>query len=366
MKITSIEGYSLSSSFGSGNELGHSQGKKSIGLVEIHTDEGVSGIGETYAGVYVPELVEPITNMLKASLIGEELKDKPLPMPLIPQVGQNGLLRSIWSAFDIAMWDVLSKAARKPLHKFINPLHQNSEPAVYYSGGLAAWTPDQVKADIEKAKNQDHYAYKMRIGKSEWTKDLARVCVAKELMGDQDFLMVDAIQGTLSPPWTVSEAIQRAIDLEEFNITWLEEPLDPTNILGYHALINSTTVDLALGESFTNCFEYDSYSHLEGIKWVQIDVTHCGGISAALDIVKDRNYNIALHNWGSEIGYAANNHFGTVCEDVVWIEYPSVPLRLNQLIEGKGNVLFGPGIGRKLLSFAKSTCPIVQGSGYKI
>ena len=63
--ITKVEGFSLSSPYGSGDSFGQPKGVKSIGLVQIHTNVGVSGLGETYAGVYSPSLINPIVEFLK-------------------------------------------------------------------------------------------------------------------------------------------------------------------------------------------------------------------------------------------------------------------------------------------------------------
>ena len=69
MKINKVIGYCLSSSYGDGNVFGQPLGAKSIGLVEVHTDSGIIGIGETYAGVYVPELIEPTVRFIESLIL---------------------------------------------------------------------------------------------------------------------------------------------------------------------------------------------------------------------------------------------------------------------------------------------------------
>ena len=71
MKITDLTGYSLSSPYGDGENYGQPLGVKSIGIVEVHTDTGFIGIGETYSGVYTPELIGPIVKYLKTLIIGQ-------------------------------------------------------------------------------------------------------------------------------------------------------------------------------------------------------------------------------------------------------------------------------------------------------
>ena len=73
MKIIDINGFALSSAYGDGDNFGQPFGVKSIGLVEIKTDSNIDGIGETYAGVYTPELISVFINQIKPFLIGKTL-----------------------------------------------------------------------------------------------------------------------------------------------------------------------------------------------------------------------------------------------------------------------------------------------------
>ena len=59
MKIEKVNGYCLSSHYGDGKVFGQPLGVKSIGVIEVVTNNGLVGIGETYSAVYVPELIEP-------------------------------------------------------------------------------------------------------------------------------------------------------------------------------------------------------------------------------------------------------------------------------------------------------------------
>ena len=108
MKITEVKGYSLSSPYGDGNVFGQPLGVKSIGIVEVHTDKEYIGIGETYSGVYVPELLYPVVEYLKSFIIGTDPDNISEINRLleIPFISGNGLVRSIISAIDIALWDL--------------------------------------------------------------------------------------------------------------------------------------------------------------------------------------------------------------------------------------------------------------------
>ena len=70
MKITNVDGYCLSSPYGDGKAFGQPLGVKSIGIVEIRTSDGLVGIGETYSGVYVPELIKPTVKFIESLIVG--------------------------------------------------------------------------------------------------------------------------------------------------------------------------------------------------------------------------------------------------------------------------------------------------------
>ena len=72
-KITSIEGFCLSSPYGDGNVYGQPKGVKSLGFIEVKSESGISGFGETYSGIYSPELISPITKYLSHYIIGKKL-----------------------------------------------------------------------------------------------------------------------------------------------------------------------------------------------------------------------------------------------------------------------------------------------------
>ena len=68
-KITRIEGFALSSPYGDGKSLGQPLGVKSVGFIKVYSSSSRYGLGETYSGVYAPELIKPITNFLEKNLV---------------------------------------------------------------------------------------------------------------------------------------------------------------------------------------------------------------------------------------------------------------------------------------------------------
>jgi len=377
LKIIEINGFALSSPYGDGDSFGQPLGVKSIGLVEIKTDSNIEGIGETYSGVYTPELIPIIVNQIKPALIGKNALDinEIYQCLQIPFISNSGLFKSVISAIDIALWDIKGKAFKKPIAELLNETFKKTVK-VYASGGSVAMTPKQISEDVEKVADKGFVAYKMRVGYQEWEIDLARVSAAKDILKEDRRLMVDAIMGTLNR-WDINSAIEKEIQLREYNLTWLEEPLQPENFLDYNHLMMKSKIPIALGEAFTGINEFESYITNNCMDIVQPDVTHCGGYTGAMKIlalVEKHKLPMSMHVWGSPIAFLANLHFALAFKHVEWLEIPQVTLQflseesnnMYKIINGMLIANLGPGLGISLSDDIKNSFPFVIGSGYRV
>ena len=153
MKINKVSGYCLSSQYGDGKVFGQPLGVKSIGIIEVVTDEGLVGIGETYSAVYVPELIEPTVKFIESLIVGMNPIEieKVYESMNIPFVAMNGFIRTVVGAIEMALWDIKGQVEQKPLYKLLSETNINDFD-VYSSGGSVAYTPDEIKKDIEKRK----------------------------------------------------------------------------------------------------------------------------------------------------------------------------------------------------------------------
>ncbi len=376
MKIINIVGYCLSSPYGEGKTFGQPKGVRSIGVVEIQTDINLTGIGETYSGVYVPELIGPITDSLANLIVGCDPMDinRIHDVLNIPFFGSTGIVKSVISAIDIALWDIKGQALEKPIYKLLGEPIDN-KVKVYASGGSVTFSAAEIQSDIEQILKNGYHAYKMRIGYKSWEEDLDRVRTARECLGDNNELMIDAIMGTLENPWNQDSALRNIEDLKEFDPYWVEEPLHPSNYRGYKYLKRKTSVKIAVGESFCGMHEFEAY--FDSIDIIQPDVTNCGGFSSVMNITnaaKSKGIPVALHVWGSAISILANLHVACVLSNVEWFEMPQVKLEIfsdyiSRLIEIDNGYIAVPdtvGLGISINDQIKSDYRFVPGSGYRV
>ena len=363
MKIDKVLGYSLSSPYGNSNELGSSAGVKSVGIVEVHTGNGIVGYGETYSGVYVPELIGPTVETIGRLIVGLDASDmesinKALDVPFVTM---TGYLKSVISAIEIAIWDIAGKFQEKPISDILTNRIESHDTKLYASSGSSILPPEQITCDVKNVISKGFTAYKMRVGYKDWTEDLKRVEAAR-LALDNGNLMVDCIMGTLNK-WDLKTAISRIKELEQFNPTWIEEPLHPSMIHDLVVLKENAEIPVAMGESLCGPFEFDTYFDLNLIDIIQPDVTHCGGFAVAQGVIskaKDMDLSVALHNWGGAISSQASLQLAKDV-GVDWVEVPMIRLKM---VDDFKKEKFGLGVS--VTDDMKSKYKLVKGSGYKI
>ena len=221
-KIISIKGFSLSSKYGDGNVFGQPKGVKSLGFIEIISESGKKGFGETYSGIYSPELISPIVDYLSNYIVGKKLNSLDFidTISNIPFISNSGIIQSVISGIELATLDLIGKINEKPVYKMFSPSSDENQIETYYSGGSVVFSPDEVKEDIYNMQKNEFKYYKMRIGLKPWKEDLKRINQAFTFL-NRNNLMLDAIMGTLNPKWSLNIA-KRVKELEKFNLCYLK------------------------------------------------------------------------------------------------------------------------------------------------
>jgi L-alanine-DL-glutamate epimerase-like enolase superfamily enzyme len=359
MKIDKVIGYGLTSPIkGDFVYYGYQNSSKNIGIIEVHFDNGIIGYGETYAGVYCVELIEPTVKYLEQFLIGKENNFDTI-IENIPYIGKSGLLKSIYSGIEIAIYDALSKHQQLPLWNYLSKT--SKEPQLYASNGSAIYTPNQIEEDVKDILDKGFTSYKMRIGVQSIEQDIERLKVARKYLGDGN-LMVDAIMGTNPDKWSLKTAKKWSEILKDFNVYWLEEPFKPDYINGYKELKNLNNVPIAGGEALNQQLEFNTYFEKEIVDIIQPDVTNSGGIIECIRIIEMfKPENVAMHVWGSQIAINSNYHIAKAFK-VLFLEVPLMELEINDHICCKD----GGGIGIKITDKIKEKYKLQPKTNFKL
>ncbi len=256
----------------------HTYTHSGVGLIQIATDEGITGIGLGASGAIIRATIE----QLKPLLIGQD----PLNVERIwhalwvPKlIGRRGMTTRAISAIDIALWDIRAKVAGLPLYKLLGG-YQDRVPT-YIAGGYYEEGKGlrELAQEMEENVAMGATAIKMKVGALSIREDAERVRVVREAIGPDIKLMVDA-----NCAYKVREAVQLAKRMEEYDPFWFEEPIAADDYEGHRRLTDATTIPIATGEN-----EYTRYGFRDLILRGQVPILNadaiiCGGVTEFMKI----------------------------------------------------------------------------------
>ncbi len=246
----------------------------SILLVELRTSSGVSGVGEALARFAPKGYAELIESALAPRLIGQDataISARWADMRRALSGRAGGMLIEAISAVDIALWDILGKAAGMPIWQLLGGVGRSHVP-VY--GASIRWGDDaQADADVEAMRARGLTDMKVKIG-GPVPEACRRIERVRARAGDAITLTADA-----NWAYTLDEAEVVARALEDNGYAWFEEPLRPEDEAGYRALHSRSRVPLAAGESNFTLDQAMPLIRDRVLSVLQPNVTRSGGIT---------------------------------------------------------------------------------------
>lgn len=238
---------------------------------------GKKGTGYTYANVSAAHF---ILSVLKEKVLGKDLLDIPsVTQSLVAAVrnsGACGIAMMAVSAVDNALWDLKAKVLNMPLCNLLG--RAKDEMLVYGSGGFTSYTDKQLQQQFEDWTGNGIRFVKMKIG-THPAKDVERVKFARKAIGEEAGLFVDA-----NGAYTVKQAVEKAQQFSEYNVTWFEEPVTSDNLDGLTFIRDHAPAEMniAAGEyGYTLPYFKEMLSH-KSVDVLQADATRCGGITGFL------------------------------------------------------------------------------------
>jgi len=230
---------------------------------------------------------------------------------LFVQSGDMGSFYNINSGLDCAIWDLFAKNQKLPLNKLLNPDSKN-DISVYASG----INPSQSHEQIAVAKSMGIKAFKVKIGFNH-SLDIDLLESLDNYFTNDEMMMLDVNQG-----WNFQEAAKYLKILEDYNFSWIEEPISALSSQAeIKNIIKSTSCDLAFGENITSFDEFISLSQNNKSKYIQPDLTKYGGISLINNLSKKiQNNKIWLHFLGGSVGLLTSAHIMAAINPSAYLE----------------------------------------------
>ncbi len=285
MKITAVEAFAIRYPLREPiRDATHDLALYELTVVRIHTDEGVTGHGFTSATHGGGEVIASlIRTMLMPVLIGRDpfhvrgLWDEMFWRTQI--VGRGGVARLGMGAVDIALWDLNARSLGVPLWKLLGGTGVERFPLYSTDAGWLSFPQDDMIAKMRRALAAGFAGVKMKIGSPDPVADLRRVAAVREAIGPEAALMVD-----INTHWDLSTALRYGPQLDQFDIGWLEEPMNQHDVKGHAQLQALMRAPLLVGENLTSLTLWRDFVEQKALRLAQPDVTRLGGITRWLDV----------------------------------------------------------------------------------
>jgi mandelate racemase len=311
-------------------------------LIDVRRKDGV--VGRSYIFVYTPLALRPIVHFIND--LGQELAGRSImPAELMRElnrrfrlVGWQGFIGMALSGLDMALWDALARSHNAPLVRLLG-----GEPRplrAYDSYGLV-----DVKSDlrpIATAVERGFGAIKIKIGDGDLNNDVTVVAEVRQAIGVNTALMVDFNQ-SLDPV----EARRRIARLAEFNLHWVEEPVEAEDVHGHARVRASSPVPIQTGENWWFPRDMEKSIAAGASDYAMLDVMKIGGVTGwmrAAALAEAASLPVSSHTF-TEV----SAHLLAVTPTVHWLEHldvasailarPHVAENGTMMPEGPGNGL---------------------------
>jgi D-galactarolactone cycloisomerase len=294
-------------------------------LVSVITEDGITGWGSAFTNDGLVQaalkVLEPLylhENPLEPERVSEKLHANTF------WLGRGGSITHTISAIDMALWDILGKVTGQPVGRLLGGRYRSR---VLPYASLLMQEPNKLADNLQQIRAQGFRAFKIGwgpFGRRGHRLDEQIVAAAREAVGPESRLMVDA--GGSDAFWSGNYkwALRTAQMLAESDVYWFEEPLSPDNLADYAALRAASPVPIAGGEVLTRRQSFFPWLDARAFDIVQPDVTKVGGISEERRIAwaaNDRGIRFIPHGWNTALGLAADLHLASAFPDTDMVEY---------------------------------------------
>ena len=350
--------------------------RRSVGMVEVTLENGVTGLGEGYLAVFAPLVFRAIVDLCAPWLQGRDGFDIEGRVRDLRRLcdywSMQGAARHVISAFEIALQDARAKSLGVPVHA----MSESSPPdslRVYGSGGCCASREAFLREfDLLAARGID--LYKMRSVRH----DIHRTAWVLDRAAERGIEVgVDMCQNLADPPQAVAEAvtfIEAVHARTDARMAFVEEAIGPDSPEGFAELRRRTPVPVCGGETITTPRELLDRARSGAFDFVQPDASVIGGIGAVLEVFRGARaagVDTVVHAWGGAVAIMASYHAAFAAGGEL-VEWPMLAFPLaDEMIGDRARITGGrlqqptaPGLGVELTAEMERRYPFDESAVY--
>jgi L-alanine-DL-glutamate epimerase-like enolase superfamily enzyme len=249
--------------------------------IKLYDEDGVCGEG-------------PCSDIMEKSILPivfecDKISYEELYKKIYWKIRNNGFSGETYTELgklDLVLYDIMSKKAKMPLHKFLGATKNNIK--LYASGCSTKLTEKELVQHAERYVAEGYDTIKMKIATdfgSTVERDISRVKLVRDAVGSKIKIAIDANQC-----WNSEEAYKFLQSVQEYDIAWFEEPVHSHDFEEIQKMCSMSKIDIAFGESVKNAYMFKQYSNC-GVKHLQPVWSNMGGLREVFKTDK-----IALEN----------------------------------------------------------------------
>jgi D-galactarolactone cycloisomerase len=329
-------------------------------LVEVFTDEGLTGVGSAMTS---KALVAAGVDLLRTHLIGERADEPARVTEKLRQAtfwqGRGGTVEHAISGIDIALWDLMGKICAQPVSRLLGG---NYRQKIKPYGSMLFEEPGLLREKLLAAVSRGFKAIKLGwrpFGRVDRRYDELLVKTARETVGPNVELMVDAGGSERFWPHGYKWALETAKMLAAYDVVWFEEALPPDDLEGFIELRRHSPVPITTGEVLTRRQSFRPYLERLAVDIIQPDCTKCGGLTEAWRIgwmAYEHNILLVPHGWNTAVGLAADLHLTAALPVAKYVEFLTPSPYMDEIVtvpfkpdaDGMLTVPETPGLGIEL------------------
>ena len=313
-----------------------------LALVDVQTNEGIVGRG--YAFAYTPLMLRSLVQFVHdvaPELVGHVVSPRERMRQLekrLKLVGWQGVAGMAVGALDMALWDALGRAAKLPVAVLlggeVKPLDAYDSYGILDVKTDLAWIEASIESGFE--------AIKIKLGAGEVADNVATVAAVRKLIGPKRRLMVD-----LNQSQTTASAIERILRLQEFDLTWVEEPVAADDLRGHRVVREAVRpVPIQTGENWWFPRGMANAIAANASDLAMVDIMKIGGVTGWISAAGQAE--AASLPLSSHTFIEASAHTMACSPTASWLEYFDLagPILTEPLVPNNGKVTpRGPGLG---------------------
>lgn len=339
---------------------------RDLTFVQVHTDEGLIGVGETRMLSHTQALLGYLAEASRNHVVGSDPFDieSLVHRMKFGDYGRAGeIVMSGIACVEMACWDIVGKAVGQPVWRLLGGKVRDRIKAYANGWYTVERTPEDFHTAVQAVIERGYRALKLdpfgpgryELEPAERIRAVSLVEAVRDAAGPEVELLIE-MHGRFTP----AEAIRMAGMLEPFSPSWLEEPVPPENLKALAKVAGQVSSPIATGERIHDRFEFRELFELQAADIIQPDIGHLGGIleTRKLAATAETHYVlVAPHNVGGPVLTAANlhlaactpnfkiqEHFNDFADREVKNAAPGLP----EVVDGYFSLPTAPGLGVEL------------------